>query len=361
MWTNLGTLGLMSYENYRDAVSAQILRALDTSMPFLDDSVAQQLAEDFLAPARALSGGGKRTRALLLAAGFEAIAGPEVPLPVHGGAAVELYQVSALVHDDIIDEARTRRGLPATHIAFATQHNQRQLLGNSHDFGVKAGLLLGDFLLSLAGLEIERAEAVNADASLKAREIFHAMTAETAFGQFMDMRAEFTALSKNTQSAIDNALVVLLHKSARYSVELPLLIGAALGGATAAQLTELSAVGRPLGEAFQLRDDELGIFGDPLVTGKPAGGDLAEGKRTVLLALTRSHASADDVQAIDNMLGRPLTDEDVRQARQIIRDSGAFAAHEHMINEREDAAVSALTFDAPLLKELMDALSGRKR
>lgn len=346
--------------DFRSAVSARISEVLTTRAPFIDDAIAEAAWKEFVRPALLLSEAGKRTRALLLAAGYEAYEGPG--LPVHAGTALELYQLSALAHDDIIDESDTRRGLPAIHRSYATSHRSMSMMGDSTDFGRKAGILSGDYLLSLGALEFEKAEHKDAHALTRARTIYHGMTAETAFGQYLDFRAELTAMNNDQASAIQDALLVLRHKSARYSVELPLLIGGALAGADDDDLGRLSRVGLPLGFAFQLRDDELGIFGNPEDTGKPAGGDITEGKRTVLLALTRGMATASDVALIDDSLGRELTDADVKDIQRIVKDSGAFDAHESMIDEYESAALEAADDlpDAPILRSVMSSLKDRR-
>ncbi|WP_341741700.1 polyprenyl synthetase family protein [Trueperella pyogenes] len=347
-------------DNFRSAVSARLMQALDESAPFIDDAGAVGVWNELLQPARTLAASGKRTRALLIAAGHEALGGNGEP--VHAGTAAELYQLSALVHDDIIDESHTRRGVPAPHRSFATTHTDLGMLGQPHVFGYKAAILLGDFLLSLAALEIDRAEASDAESFSRARTLFHEMTAETAFGQYLDLRAELTALDDDVDGAVNAALLVLRHKSARYSVELPLMIGGTLAGGSPADISLLSAVGRPLGTAFQLRDDELGIFGSPEQTGKPAGGDLTEGKRTVLLALTRAMADDADRTYLDRTLGKPLTEQDVETVRTIVISSGAFQAHEQMIADFEARALAAAQAleAAPTLRAVMGALAQRR-
>ncbi|WP_311591197.1 polyprenyl synthetase family protein [Trueperella bernardiae] len=347
-------------ESFSSAVSHSLIRALDESAPFIDDPAATCHWREFLAPARTLAASGKRTRALLIAAGHEAFGGDG--RPVYAGTAAELYQLSALVHDDIIDESHTRRGAPASHRAFSATHADLGMIGQAEDFGAKAAILLGDFLLSLAALEIDRAEAADAAALSRARTLFHEMTAETAYGQYLDLRAETTPLRDDLGTALDEALLVLRHKSARYSVELPLMIGGALAGASPADIDALSAVGRPLGIAFQLRDDELGIFGSPNQTGKPAGGDLREGKHTALLALVREMASDADRALVDGALGRDLTDADVEAVRDIVRSSGAFAALEQMIRDYEEQALAAADAlpEAPLLRAAMSSLEERR-
>ncbi len=345
---------------FREAVSHRIFDAFDSSGSFIDDELARIAWNEFLEPARQLAESGKRTRALLLAAGYEALNGPGSP--VHAGTALELYQLSALAHDDIIDDSDTRRGVPAIHKNFATTHQSMSMLGDSADFGAKAGVLLGDFLLSLGALEFELAEHKDTESFARARGFYHSMTAETGFGQYLDFRAEHTSLNDDQASAITESLLVLRHKSARYSVELPLIIGGALAGANDDDLALLRKVGRPLGIAFQLRDDELGIFGKLEDTGKPAGGDISEGKRTVLLALTRGMASGPDVHIIDEALGRDLTDSDVTNIQRIVMESGAFDAHESLIEDYEHQALEAAKDlpPAPILRSVMATLEERR-
>ena len=137
-------------------------------------------------------------------------------------------------------------------------------------------------------------------------------------------------------------MTVLRYKSAKYSIERPLHLGAALAGAPAATLGELTAFGLPLGEAFQLRDDLLGVYGDPDTTGKPAGDDLVEGKRTVLVALALDSAPAADAALLDRALGTPLAPEDVERLRGVIYASGAHAQVEAVIDQLSGVALAAL-------------------
>jgi geranylgeranyl diphosphate synthase, type I len=156
-------------------------------------------------------------------------------------------------------------------------------------------------------------------------------------GQFLDVSVQARGAAD-----VDSAMTVLRFKSAKYSIERPLHIGAALAGASDEVLSALSSFGLPLGEAFQLRDDLLGVFGDAGTTGKPAGGDLVEGKRTVLVALALDAAPPEDAAELDRMLGTPLDATRVEQARRIIDESGAHAQVEMVIKELADRALSAL-------------------
>ncbi|MFH5823026.1 polyprenyl synthetase family protein [Georgenia sp. AZ-5] len=359
----------VSVADVRDMVSDRVLVALDEHTGRF--AAVGAALTDFVAPARELLGGGKRLRAQLCAAGWLAAgggSGEEATRPVVlAGSALELFQGTALVHDDVIDRSLTRRGLPAAHRRFAADHSGRGWLGDPDDYGSASAIVLGDLLLAVSAMELERARAlVPADAGRRAREIYDVMTAEVALGQYLDVRSQDVPWGDDDAGAVERARQVIRHKSAGYSVEHPLLLGAALAGADDALLERLRAVGGPLGEAFQLRDDELGVFGDPAVTGKPTGDDLREGKRTVLLAMTMARATPADRELVRSRVGHAdLTAGEVAALQDLIRRSGALDAHEELIAEREDAGLRALgeagvpAEAARLLESLATALTRR--
>ncbi|WP_167145919.1 polyprenyl synthetase family protein [Actinomyces sp. ZJ308] len=323
-----------------------------------------QAAPELLEAAASVLTGGKRMRAVLGAVGYALTIAPEHRSErltsddaVRLGAALELYQASALVHDDLMDGADTRRGLPAAHRAFSRDHGARGWLGCSQAFGANGAILLGDLLLSLAGEEMSalaqaRAASEAGQQALRhARSAFDAMTTEVALGQFLDVRSENLPLpwGQDPVSAArrmhDDALSVVRHKSARYSVRHPLLIGALLAGVEPAGPTaeHLAVFGEEIGIAFQLRDDELGVFGSPQVTGKPAGDDLREGKRTVLLALTWSRCDDVGRELLGSVLANAgATAEQITEAATLIEDCGARDAHEEIIITHRDAGLEAL-------------------
>ena len=296
------------------------------------------LLEEFAAPALALMESGKRTRAALLAAAYLSAGAGDIAPAIHAGAAVELYQASALVHDDVIDHAQIRRGVPTGHVAFAQAHRKAGWLGDEADFGAAGAILLGDLLLSLSTEACVRACGLAPGGGRRALADFARMTGEVAFGQYLDVRA---GRVPEQDDPVRAAMNVIVHKSARYSVVYPLTIGARLGGADAALVRLLAGIGRPLGIAYQLRDDDLGIFGDAEVTGKPLCGDVAEGKRTVLLALTGRCASPADADWLRSRLGGAVTEEDAERIRDIVASSGARSRHEALIAVHQDEARSA--------------------
>lgn len=363
----------------RTAVSArleEVLAERRTALARVDG------AADLLDSATALLAGGKRMRAVLAAAGLalgvEDPAERETvltsPAAVRLGAALELYQASALAHDDVIDDAETRRGLPAAHRALASLHAERCWRGSPADFGASAAILLGDLLLSAAGGEAGAAVAVSdaaPGARLAARDAFDAMTEEVAVGQFLDLRGEALPLSTPGEDATaaaalmrDQALAVVVRKSARYSVAGPLLIGAALAGLDPAspEHAALARFGEETGIAFQLRDDVLGVVGDPAVTGKPVGDDLREGKRTVLLAAAWGRTDEDGRALLRDVLAhREAPTARVVEAVELVRASGALEDHEREIDAHVARARDALDELADAAPRAGAAHGGRVR
>lgn len=295
--------------------------------------------------------GGKGLRARFLAAGWTAVAeadGRRCDVPddvVTAAAALEVFHVAALVHDDLIDNSDTRRGRPAAHRRFEAGHRADAWTGDAEQFGRSAAILLGDLLIGWSDdlLEDALAEADRARAAT-AREIYARMRRDVTVGQFLDVAEESAWVVADDAEHADRALRVAAFKSARYSVQQPLLLGAALAGADEAQRTALADFGEPLGLAFQLRDDVLGVFGDAAVTGKPAGDDLREGKRTVLIALTRAALPTGGRRTLDELLGDPfLSDAQIAALQRTIVDSGAIVRVEEMITSSVRTAERALS------------------
>ncbi|WP_376988568.1 polyprenyl synthetase family protein [Arcanobacterium bovis] len=369
MWTTkpIGYTEIMRFDlnGFRHEVT-QFMQGKLATVPWpTTDSASEQYAQ-FTAPLESFIASGKRTRALFLAAGWQTAAPQRLQgsasLPIKAGSAVEFFQAAALVHDDIIDNASSRRGFDSVHVNFAKRHQAQNLGGSSAHYGLSSAILLGDFLVSISSHIFEKAEAISLEAHAQARSLFHSMTAEVAFGQFLDNRAQYTPLDADPTALVRNAFAVLLHKSARYSVEVPLLIGATLAGCDDDHRQVLSTVGCPLGEAFQLRDDVLGVFGDPRVTGKPSGGDLIEGKRTVLIGLALQRATPAQIQLLQSVLGTQMDATQIDTVREIISDSGAYAEHDRLIQEREELAYQELerkNLDSPLLFALLEELANR--
>ena len=310
---------------------------------FLDEQAARlfELGDDaarLIAAARRAVSGGKRFRAAFCWWGYHAVdPTPADPAAlVRACAALELLHASALVHDDFMDASDTRRGHPAAHRAMEAQHRDHGWRGNPEQYGAAGAILLGDLLLGWADELLGRC-GLPQDRVAPAHDLFALCRTEVIAGQFLDV-----SVQARGSADVDAAMTVLRYKSAKYSIERPLQIGAALAGGGPEISAALSHFGLPLGEAFQLRDDLLGVYGDPAVTGKPAGDDLVEGKRTVLVALALDAAPTDEAKRLDHALGRPLRPAEVEDLRAIIDRSGAHEQVEAVITQLADRAASAL-------------------
>lgn len=307
--------------------------------------------------------GGKRLRARFCLTGWHAVAGGEqrfddAALAV--ATALEIFHAAALVHDDLVDNSDTRRGQPAAHRALQNSHRDAGWTGDSDAFGRSGAILLGDLLVAWSDDLLEEGLA-DAPTAAATRRAYAQMRRDVTIGQFLDVAEEsaYTVYPDDTHA--ERALRVASYKSARYSIQQPLQIGAALAGADAAQLAALGRFGHDVGMAFQLRDDVLGVFGDTAETGKPVGDDLREGKRTVLVAYVRERLSAEDRRAVDAMLGDPALDaEQVGILQRTIVDTGALARTEELIADYARRADDALT-DAPLGVEALAELRALAR
>ncbi len=305
------------------AFRAAIQQVLDE---FLDEQSTRLAplgpdAERLMTRARESLSGGKRFRAAFCWWGYRAVS-PQVEdelALLRACAALELLQASALVHDDLMDDSDTRRGRPATHKALEAEHAQQGWRGDTVQYGAAGAILLGDLLLAWSD-ELLRRCGLPLTQVAPALDVFDLCRTEVIAGQFLDV-----SVQARGRADVAEAMTVLRWKSAKYSIERPLHVGAALAGADAAALERISAYGLPLGEAFQLRDDMLGVYGDPATTGKPAGDDLVEGKRTVLVAHALEDADPAAAADLDAALGTPLDDDAVERLRTIITASGAEA------------------------------------
>jgi geranylgeranyl diphosphate synthase type I len=281
--------------------------------------------------------GGKRLRAAFCEQGWRAAGGGEDRRLLTAAAALEWLQASALVHDDLIDGSDTRRGRPSMHRRFAGQHQAAGWRGEPDGYGQAAAILLGDLMLSWTD-EMFRSCGLPPERVTAALPYLDACRTEVVAGQFLDVVAQASG-----DSNLETAMRVVHFKSAKYTVERPLHLGAVLAGADAGLLASLSAFGVPVGEAFQLRDDLLGVFGDEELTGKPAGDDLREGKRTVLLAHARARSDPEQRRLLDRLVGDPKLDADqVAELRDVIESTGALQAVEQSITSLHGQAMAAL-------------------
>ncbi|MET1037388.1 MAG: polyprenyl synthetase family protein [Aeromicrobium sp.] len=292
-------------------------------------------------------GGGKRLRPQFCFAGWLVAGGdPDEPAIVPAAASLEWLQGSALVHDDLMDGSDTRRGRPSVHRAFEARHREDHREGDPVGFGASAAVLLGDLMLSWCD-ELFRASTLpTVPAALSYLDL---CKTEVVAGQFLDVMGQ-----TRPALTVAEAMRIVRFKSAKYTVERPLHIGAALAGAGPALIAGLTEVALPLGEAFQLRDDVLGVFGDPEVTGKPAGDDLREGKRTVLVARAHELTDAAGRELLTRTLG---TAEGVAPLTELIDSCGALDAVEADISRLETDADAAIDRLGPEARAVLGPLA----
>jgi geranylgeranyl diphosphate synthase type I len=283
---------------------------------------------------RVVRAGGKRLRPAFCVWGFRSGGGRDVERIARAAASLELLHTFAIIHDDVMDRSPMRRGEPATYRTLATIDGIRADPGR---FGESAAILVGDLAMALAD-ELWWSSGFQTPVVADAARLYHAMRAEVIGGQFLDLLA-----SARRSATPEETRHISVLKSGRYTVERPLQIGAALAGAAGEVRAALSAFGAPLGEAFQLRDDVIGAFGDPSVTGKDADGDLREGKQTLLVALARANATDAQRALLDDRLGADdFGADDALALRAVFRDTGALAQVQELIGGLLGEARAAL-------------------
>jgi geranylgeranyl diphosphate synthase type I len=328
----------------REDLRSRVQKALDDFLSRQAD-VLESVSVDLAPLAEAavdLVRGGKRLRPAFCYWGWRGAGGEDCPEIVDAAAALELFQAAALVHDDVMDDSDTRRGMPAAHRRFSALHRGSAWTGAAERFGEAGAILLGDLFLVWSD-EMLTCSGLPTTALCEGRRVFDVMRTQLMGGQYLDMLEQARA-NEVGGDAVERARTVIRYKSAKYSIEHPLLLGGSLAGADDRVLAAYSAYGLPLGEAFQLRDDVLGVFGDPAETGKPAGDDLREGKRTVLVATALRTASPAQAALVRRHLGDPHLDAaGVDQLREVLVDTGALAEVEQLIDELTDRAATALT------------------
>ena len=329
---------------FRTRIDAALAEFVAGQRPLLAD-LGPDL-DEFVDAAAGFVRGGKRLRPLFCRAGWLVAGGdPDDPRLDHAAAALEWLQGSALVHDDLMDDSDTRRGHPSIHREFERRHRAAGLVGDPERHGASVAVLLGDLMLSWAD---EQFRSSGLPRTTEAMRYLDLCKTEVVAGQYLDVLAQ-----TKPSVGVEEAMRVVRYKSAKYTVERPLHLGAALAGADEALLAALTDVALPLGEAFQLRDDVLGVFGDPGVTGKPAGDDLREGKRTVLVARAAELGTDDDREVLARTLG---TSAGIDGLRDLVERTGALAAVEADIARLERRADAALAALPPAGRAVMEPL-----
>lgn len=289
--------------------------------------------------------GGKRLRPAFCHWAYVGGGGdPTDPLVVDVGAALELLHTFALVHDDVMDNADRRRGDPSVHAAAIRRHAEAGWRGEARRFGEGVAILVGDFAFVYADMLVASIDA-------EARALYDELRVELCVGQYLDLAATASGARDAGQ-----ARRIEWYKSGKYTVERPLHLGASLAGRADDLIGPFSSFGLPLGEAFQMRDDLLSVFGDPAVTGKPVGDDLREGKLTPLVAATAELADPDGRALLDRIGAPDITADEIAALQQVMIDCGAVARVESDIESLVAESLDALD-RAPITADARAALA----
>jgi geranylgeranyl diphosphate synthase, type I len=340
------TLELITPDPVSDSAPTNIPASLSSIAKRVDDRIAilmdVELARwsaidiDLVEPITSLRSlvlaGGKRLRPAFCHWAHVGVGGdPEDDHVVDAGAGLELLHTFALVHDDVMDGSRTRRGMDAVHVQFIDAHRKFNGRGEDRRFGEGVAILVGDLAFVYADLMLT-------GANLDAIRIFNELRIEVNIGQYLDLLG-----SVRGEPSLESARRICQFKSGKYTIERPLHLGAALAGKLDQVQSTLTAYGMPLGEAFQLRDDLLGTIGDDQLTGKPVGDDLREGKPTALIAEARTTAT-DAQHDMLTRIGDPnLSDDSITELQSVLHATGAVERIELRIDQLRDEAISAIT------------------
>ncbi|HUP84516.1 MAG TPA: polyprenyl synthetase family protein [Acidimicrobiales bacterium] len=335
-----------------DSLTAIAARVADRIGALLSDEIERWKAvdPDLVPPLSSLRdlvlAGGKRLRPAFCHWAFVGAGGdPSDPRVVDAGGALELLHTFALIHDDVMDGSITRRGLDAVHVDFEARHAASAWRGEGRRFGEGVAILVGDLAFVYADLLL-------VDAPRAAIDVFNELRLEVNIGQYLDLLG--TVRGGGTKEAAHR---ICVYKSGKYTVERPLHLGAAMAGRFEETAPALSAYGLPLGEAFQLRDDLLGAFGDEDLLGKPVGDDLREGKPTALIAVARERASAEVGDLLDHRFGRAdITSDEIAALQAALIDTGAVADIEAEIDALVGMSLASLD-SAPVTQEARQHLS----
>ncbi len=331
-----------------DAVLDDVLKARTAELAALDPALERVGVE----VGDLVRVGGKRLRPAFVYWGHRASGADHDPAVLEAAAAVELLHTFALIHDDVMDRSDTRRGRPAVHASLAQAHTREGLRGDPSWFGVGGAILAGDLAFVWSDQLFDDA-ALPLATRERARRVFTELRVEVMAGQYLDLR-----LAGLPSPGEDEALRVALLKSGRYTVTRPLLLGAAIGDGGPELEESLAGFGDAIGLAFQLRDDVLGLYGDPEETGKGGLTDLREGKRTLLVLRAFELCTGTESDVLVAILGDPEVDaEDADRAREIIRDCGALAAVEELVERQQERARAHLVHLLPEARRALHELA----
>lgn len=332
---------LEQLKSLREQVEAQLKDFLSIQSDYFN-SIAPELKPAASSLSAFVNNGGKRFRPIFAAVGALGAGSDLSDSEIRAFSSLELLQACALIHDDLMDASDTRRGEPAIHKLFEVMHASEKYQGKSTQFGLSASVLIGDLALIWSD-QMLNSSGISDSSLLAALSVHDEMRVELIAGQYLDVFEQ----ARGTQS-VAQALNIARYKSAKYTIERPLHLGAAIAIPNPAERAEITSIysefGLPLGEAFQLRDDLLGVFGDPKITGKPAGDDLREGKRTVLMAMTHDRISGPAEEEFRKDFGNhEISETAIARLQEIIAETGAAMHVEDLIEELTSTALEAIS------------------
>lgn len=290
---------------------------------FFDQKIAEAekispIAVDMLRRYQRFLRGGKKIRGGLAKLGYELCGGENKKAILRASVAIEIIHAFLLMHDDFMDQDNLRRGQPTIHKQYEVFHKERLIKGDPGHYGESMAVSVGD-LGTFLGHEIFIKSGFAAERVVAAIEVMSRLLANVALGQGLDITLE--RYKKVSQKAV---LLVHEHKSAQYTVTLPLMVGVILAGAGDKVLSAIEGYGLPVGLAFQIRDDELGLFSNKKRLGKPVGSDVRENKNTLLRLKALEEARGRDRKFLEYAYGnRDLTDEEIERVRKITIETGA--------------------------------------
>ena len=281
--------------------------------------------------------GGKRLRPIFLIYGYKCLTEANIDAVIEASISVELMQSYLLIHDDIMDEDELRRGKPTFHIVY--EHICNTLFGGgaTRKFGENIAILAGD-LLEAYGIDVLTNSRFKEEYVTRALRKYAEIVKNVGYGQILDIMSE-------KKNAITEAEILQIHKlkTASYTIENPLQIGAILAGAVEADLEVMSNYGIPLGLAFQIQDDILGLFGTEEKIGKPVGSDIQEGKKTLLILHALSNCSEKEKGYIISALGNAdVTMAEIDRIREIVRETGSLDYSKRLVAEKIEEAIHAI-------------------
>jgi geranylgeranyl diphosphate synthase type I len=342
-------LGKLDLKRNRQRVDSTLDDFLDAKSNEAHSPEQQEL----IALLRKFLAGGKRIRSILCTVGWHAVTGHETEPPsavLRTAASLELFHAFALIHDDVMDNSTSRRGMPTIHRYLAARYAAHRSPQQAERLGISGAILLGDLALAWSDELLHTAGLTPAELA-GVLPVIDAMRTEVMHGQYLDV-----VTSGRPTADTARALDIIRYKTAKYTIERPIHIGIVVGGAAAAIHPAVSVYALLIGEAFQLRDDLLGVFGSPEQTGKSILEDLRDGKHTYLMALALRHADSDQQKLLYDLLGDPELDEpQASRIREVLHATGAPAIVEHMICNRYRRALAVLA-DLPFPPPVVEAL-----